>query len=209
MRAYKFLNQKFGLKSLYERRLRRTKINELNDPFELRPFDLSNANERWAFHNTRRQLSQHFGLLCFSANWDNPVIWAHYSDRHRGFCLGFEIPPETAKGKTKEVDYISAPIPFPSNFLHLEEQQQLPLAEKMIFTKYEDWHYENEIRTWTDLEEEFFNFCNELQLVEVMIGAESPVSVKKITQALGSMADRVKVTKVRAAHNVFRMEEDI
>jgi len=52
MRAYKFLNQQYGLKSLYERRLRRTRINELNDPFELRPYDLTNPKVRWAISAT-------------------------------------------------------------------------------------------------------------------------------------------------------------
>ena len=32
-------------------------------------------------------------------------LWAHYSDKHRGSCLGFEIPAV----QTKKVDYISTP----------------------------------------------------------------------------------------------------
>src|SRR6266481_5957729 len=120
MRAYKFLNQQYGLKSLYERRLRRTRINELNDPFELRPYDLTNPKDRWAFLSTRDQLAPLYGLLCFSAAWSDPVIWAHYSDKHRGLCLGFEIPSEVEKVRTKRVDYICDPLPFPKDFLRLD-----------------------------------------------------------------------------------------
>jgi hypothetical protein len=205
MRAYKFLNQKYGLKSLDERRLRRTRINELNDPFELRPYDLTNPSHRWAFLSTRHNLAQRFGLLCFSADWSDPVIWAHYSDKHRGLCLGFEIPPEVEKAQTRKVDYISAPLPFPADFTSLDVQQQLPMVEKMIYTKFSNWEYEHEIRTWTDLEEEFFNFCEMLQPVEVIIGAESPLSGHDVTQTLGSLADRVNVKKARAAHNAFQI----
>jgi Protein of unknown function (DUF2971) len=208
MRAYKFLNQQYGLKSLYERRLRRTRINELNDPFELRPYDLSNPGDRWAFLTTKEYIGQHFGMLCFSADWSDPVIWAHYSDKHRGLCLGFEIPPTVEKAQTKKVKYISTPLPFPPDFLQQDGRQQLPMVKKMIYTKFRHWEYEHEIRTWTDLEEEFFDFCEVLQLAEVIIGAESKLPRDEITRALGSLADHVSVKKARAAYNGFQIVED-
>ena len=205
MRAYKFLNQKYGLKSLYERRLRRTRINELNDPFELRPYDLTNANNRWAFFATRDYIAQRFGLLCFSSEWSDSVIWAHYSDKHRGLCLGFEIPSDVERPKTQKVEYIAHPLPFPNDFLDLELQDQLPMIEKMMYTKYRYWEYEKEIRTWTDLEEEFFDFCDELRLAEVIIGAESKLAESEITRALGSLAGQVSVKKARASYSAFQI----
>ena len=208
MRAYKFLNEKYGLKSLSERRLRRTRIDELNDPFELRPYDLTDPAVRWAFLDTRKRLAQEVGLLCFSADWCDPVIWAHYSDKHRGLCLGFEIPPDAEKAQTRMTDYISAPLPFPKDFLSLDNQQRLPMMEKVIFTKYDNWEYEHEIRTCTDLEEEFFNFCEVLQLVEVIIGAGSKLPTGEIARALGATPDLVTVKKARAAHDKFAMVED-
>jgi hypothetical protein len=207
MRTYKFLNQKYGLKSLYERRLRRTRINELNDPFELRPYDLADPIVRQAVFSTRDDISQRFGLLCFSAAWNNPMIWAHYSDKHRGLCLGFEIPSEVENARTQKVEYIPAPLPFPGDFLHLDTQEQLAIVNKMIYTKYDSWQYEQEIRTWTDLEEEYFDFCEMLQLVEVIIGSESQLSSRAVTRALGPLADRVKVKKARASYDAFQMVE--
>lgn len=204
MRAHKFLNQQYGLKSFYERRLRRTRINELNDPFELRPYDLTDSRLRWAFEKTRAEMAKGFGLLCFSADWCDPLIWAHYSDKHKGLCLGFDIPPEAEKAKTRKVEYISGPLPFPADLLSLQNSN----AERMIFTKYHNWDYEHEIRTWTDLEEEFFDFCEELELVEVIIGAVSPLPSGEILRALGSMADHVMVKKARAAHDRFEMTAD-
>ena len=209
MLAYKFLNQKFGLKSINERRLRRTRISELNDPFELRPYDLTDRNHRWAFLRTRNQIAQRFGLLCFSADWSDPVIWAHYADKHRGLCLGFEIPSEVEKAQTKMVEYIREPLPFPKDFLRLEYEKKLPMAEKMIFTKYSNWEYEREIRTFTDLEEEFFNFCDMLRLVEVFIGAECKRTHKTIARALGPLANSVDIKKARPAYDTFQMVEDL
>ncbi len=205
MRAYKFLDQKYGLKTITERRLRRTRIGELNDPFELRPYDLSNTNHRWAFDRTRNEIAQRFGLLCFSANWTDPVIWAHYADKHRGLCLGFEI----LAAKTKKVYYIREPLPFPKELIQLEYETKFQMAEKMIYTKFSNWEYEREIRTFTDLEEGFFNFCDELQLVEVFVGAECRITEKTVNRALGSLANDVSVKKVRAAYATFQMVEDM
>jgi hypothetical protein len=70
------------------------------------------------------------------------------------------------------------------------------MVEKMLFTKYSNWEYEQEIRTWTDLEEEFFEFCEVLQLVEVIKGAESKLPTEEITRALGSLSDHVKEPRI-------------
>lgn len=39
MRIYKFLSKEFALKSLRERRLKISLLSQLNDPFEMLPFD--------------------------------------------------------------------------------------------------------------------------------------------------------------------------
>jgi hypothetical protein len=102
MRAYKFLSVQCGLKSLYERRLKIARLDELNDLFELVPFTFSDEGERWAVEQTRLELGKRYGIVCFSADWSNPVIWAHYSDKHRGVSLGFDIQDE----RTRPIKYV-------------------------------------------------------------------------------------------------------
>jgi hypothetical protein len=159
----------------------------------------------------RREFGLKNGLVCFSADWGNPVIWAHYSDKHRGICLGFEIPTDRAR----RVEYIKTPKPFPSDFLRLPFEQQFAIAEGLAFTKYSNWEYEHEIRTWVrDLEGEegglyYKDFDEALSLVEVILGAGCSVSRKTIGRALGDdLANGVTVKKARAAYNVFEMVED-
>jgi hypothetical protein len=33
------------------------------------------------------------GVCCFSKRYKNQLLWAHYSEKHHGLCLGFEINP--------------------------------------------------------------------------------------------------------------------
>jgi hypothetical protein len=86
MRVYKFLDADFGLKSLSEKRLKISTLRDLNDPFELLPYELSNRTNREVIRRYFAEMTARYGLLCFSAQWKDPVIWAHYSDKHRGFA---------------------------------------------------------------------------------------------------------------------------
>jgi hypothetical protein len=216
MRAYKFLDKRFGLKSLYEKRLKQSRIHELNDPFELAPYDLSDARVREAFLSMREQLGSEHGLICFSASWQDPVIWAHYADRHQGLCLGFDVPKITGDGDqdvAKKVTYISRPWRFPPNFLALPFTRKFAFVNRIPFTKYKHWAYEREIRIWGQLSNEedglhFFEFEERMRLIEVKIGARCSVSESAIARALGTSAGGVKVTRVRAAPNRFKMVEE-
>jgi hypothetical protein len=92
MLVFHFINEEFGLEDLRKRRLKIATLNELNDPFEFLGVNLSGKSLRRAFKVMKDQLSVRYGLLCFSHNWHNPVQWSHYADKHRGLCLGFDIP---------------------------------------------------------------------------------------------------------------------
>jgi hypothetical protein len=204
MRSYKFLNAHFGLKSLYEKRLKLSTIDDLNDPFELLPYNLADRKHRWAVHETRKQLAAGRGVLCFSVHWRNPVIWAHYADKHKGLCLGFEIPED--KNILKVVKYVSKRLPFPI-------PPKLSDAEAMFFTKYSSWRYEREIRIWAALNDEedglyYCDFDDTLRLVEVIAGARGTVPKSAITRALGSLHGEVLLTKSRAGFTRFEIVRD-
>jgi Protein of unknown function (DUF2971) len=216
MRAYKFLNAKYGLKSLSQRRLKQSRVKDLNDPFELTPYKLTNLVIRKTFHQTREDVDKEKGLLCFSADWKNPVIWAHYGDKHKGLCLGFDIPEikgDPANDDTGYVKYVPELLPFPDNFDDLSEAGHASFARQAVFTKFADWTYEHEIRVWGALKNKegefyFVNFSADLELKEVIIGQECTLPITALAHELGSMADHVTVKKARAAHDKFEMVED-
>jgi len=215
MRVYKFLDAKFGLENIRNRRLKQSRVSDLNDPFELRSYDVTNIAVRMAFLTTSEDVDKARGLLCFSADWKNPVIWAHYSDKHRGLCLGFEIPeikddPKSDAGYVKYVQHLS---PFPFNFEGMLEPEHESFARSALFTKFDHWAYENEIRVWSQLTNEdkgfyFVPFGETMWLTDVIIGQKCPVSKAQILSALGSLAGDVKISKARAAYDKFEMVED-
>jgi Protein of unknown function (DUF2971) len=202
MRIYKFLCSKFALKSIHERRLKISLANDLNDPFDLIPFNVSNRTHRWALKAAVKELTNQHGLLCFSLTWRDPLMWAHYSDKHRGMCLEFDIPSPMLK----KVTYVQHRLPFPS-------KPVLKDSNRMLFTKFRNWAYEEEVRAWATLEEEedglfFKRFDNALRLRAVIVGARCEVSRQTLTENLRSEDRGIKIVKARAGFKRFEVVRD-
>jgi hypothetical protein len=202
MRAYKFLDEKFGIKSLQEKRLKISVLDDLNDPFELLPYEMSDRNKRSALNATRKQMASNRGLLCFSATWKEPVLWAHYADKHKGLCLAFDVPQEACKA-----------VNYEKRRLKLPARPSLPDAEALIFTKYVNWQYEQELRIWASLNTRdnglyFADFGPTLKLKKVIAGARCSLSERQIAAAIGPLSDEVTVMKSRAGFKEFEIVKD-
>ena len=87
---YHFIDCKYGLQDITKKRIKVSRLSDLNDPYELAGIAFSDAELVAALDRTKAQLDKIRGVLCFSRDWANPVIWSHYADSHRGLCLGFE-----------------------------------------------------------------------------------------------------------------------
>jgi hypothetical protein len=100
--------------------------------------------------------------------------------------LGFEIP--VAKGRR---------IEYATRRLKLPAKPTLIDAEALLFTKYINWSYEQEIRVWAALNTQedglyFAYFGDELQLVRVIAGARCSLSESGIFAAPGADGKRIR-----------------
>ena len=199
MRVYHFLNEEFGLKDLVERRLKIARLMELNDPFEFLGVDLSNRDLRRVLKETKNDLSKSNGLLCFSGTWTNPLLWGHYADKHKGICLGFDVPDH----HLSEVDYVRQRLLAP-------EVIDEPFMKKLLLTKFEHWRYEEEYRAYVSLKDEidghyYADFSDNLSLKQVIVGDQSRITRDQISLALGDLARVVEVFRARAAFQSFKV----
>jgi hypothetical protein len=206
MRVYKFLDSHFALKTLSEKRLKISRFDDLNDPFELIPYNIGNQKQRWTLQAMRRELGQNRGMLCFSATWRDPVLWAHYADKHRGICIGFDLSPEFCK----KVNYLSKRLPFPRSIT----LNDIAIAEVILFTKFKNWAYEQEVRSYLSLDDEenglfFADFGNALKPFAVIAGAKCVTTKDEIVQALGPLAGKVELIKARAGFRKFEIVKDL
>ncbi len=206
MRLFHFLDRTYGLQDIEKRRLKISRLNELNDPFELLSIELSNRALRSAFNEMKEQVANERGILCFSKAWSNPVQWGHYADKHRGLCLGLDVDDEitcpvhyTAKRLAKEADRLIATG-------STDEETML----RFLTTKYAHWRYEHEVRCFVSLTDKdpstglyFADFSPRLRLTQVIAGARSNIARSEIAAVLGTLAPEVRVFKARLAFKSF------
>jgi hypothetical protein len=205
MRLYHFLPSKYALDDLTKRRLKLSQIDKLNDPFELWCSDQSDRQMRAALRAWKQEMSKQYGLLCFCATWQNPLLWSHYAERHEGICLGFDVRDDSAA----RVDYVNERTPL-----------QLPLTEgsmqRILFTKFSGWSYEEEWRAWFRLEERdpaaenhyFREFDQDIRLAEIIVGSLCTVEKSTLTEAIRGYSPQPHIMAARLAFKSFSIVED-
>lgn len=200
MRVYHFLPASYAIDDLKRRRLKIATLDDLNDPFDLWAIAQPDPVLRAALRATRNHFATHYGMLCFTRNWQNPVLWSHYGDKHRGIVLGFDVSDEMLKA----VKYV-----FDRPILSTVD---LPIVHELLFTKFQDWQYEEEVRMFATLEDRdpvtglyFGDFGPNLTLREVISGSLCDVSRSQIEEVIGAYDGSVEMTKARLAFNTFRV----
>jgi hypothetical protein len=192
-RVYKFLSAEHAIDNLQRKRLKIALIDGLNDPFDLASIDTTDNRIRDALDVLINDIRQRMGLLCFSRNWDNLLMWSHYAAAHTGACLGFNIPAD----KNYDLD-----VRYQPNLLKIRrlEDVNLDLAGRLLHTKHESWSYEQEVRAFVGLNDppdengrRWKDFDDNLQLREVIIGAQcSPSISRNIVDATKPYGESVK-----------------
>ena len=205
MRVYHLLSRKWAICDLKHRRLKVARLDDLNDPFELRGVRLGNRADRRRFNRWRKRKAAELGLLCFSKSWRNPVLWSHYADEHKGICLGFDVPESCLY----EVKYVPE---------RLQLEQLVPdevQLQKLLRTKFKDWGYEAEYRRIVRFEEtqeannlHFWPFGSDLKLREVVLGARCKVKTKFLEELLGDAFSCIEFVQARAAFQTFNVVTD-
>lgn len=209
MRVFQFMSAAHGLEVLSKGRLKVSLLEDMNNPFELLGTALASRAHRNAFQAWKRHMNSTCRVLCFSRRWENPVIWSHYSDKHRGVCIGFDVPDENLL----EVGYSAKRLES-----QLEEHQQSDgkvtpdFSQKLLTTKFADWKYEDEVRMFVRPDEcqdegglHFFPFGPSLQPKAVVLGARSSVTERQAKLVLRDAGYKLPVTPARLAFNTFRI----
>lgn len=205
MKAYHFISSKYALEALKKNRLKISLLNDLNDPFELYGLDLSDPKHRIGFEQFKIQLSKRFGILCLSKSFDNPLLWSHYGDRHRGVAIEIEA----------DSDFFM-PISYEPEKIYLDIKRKLAGggltagdAQLILSTKFEQWKYENELRIFCKLTDppsdeglHFYKFKDDVKPVRLILGALCKLSTDDIKSALPKSTS-IKVAKTQLAFDSY------
>jgi Protein of unknown function (DUF2971) len=210
MRVYYLTGAQFALSNIALRRLKISRFEDLNDPFELLGINVGDPKHRAAFRSTRQEINKTKGLICLSRSWSNPLMWGHYADSHAGMCLGFDVP-----------DNLLSPVIYAKRLLKMEVDPKTKLTRpteavinQLLRTKFHDWKYEDEMRLFVQLDPKtvesgryFFSFSKDLALRQVILGPKCELPIESIRALVSSFEPTVEVLKSRIAFTRYKVVE--
>jgi len=210
MRLYYMTSTRWADVILKERRLKLSRFYESNDPFELMLIDSRPQDTRKIATKIADYYNKNIGMICFSASWISPVMWAHYADKHAGVCFGFDVDDKLLT----KVEYTDEKIAVPFG-VHLPRfGLSAQLLTKIVSTKATDWSYEREYRVMGKLVTQdprtglyYTAFGPQIQLREVIIGHRCTWHTESTRKLIDKVELSVRICKARPAFGKFEMVE--
>ena len=223
MKAYKYcLNYDLVIRPLSRSRIYAPNKQQLNDPFEgtvtRKIFDdyeqikhlLSPSAYEYKINLHKKLFIQigYLGIYSLSKTWNNELLWAHYADTHKGFCIEYEKDKLILdKTRTKifpkiiKIKYSKKPPVYSLKDADnaTEEQLLLRLLKKLICTKSWSWKDEKEIRVL--FKENGEQEINGTAIKSIIFGAFA--SDENINNTISIMSDKIKYYKIEITKNNY------
>ena len=210
MKLYHFLSKKWGLKALKWQRLKVSRYNELNDPFELLAMSLSDKDIRRIVSESKSRINDRLRILCCSKSWASPLLWSHYAQKHHGVALELDVPSNLAHkvGYAKDRTEIDTKIFDEGTYAQIDS-----VLLNACQTKYSQWSYEDEYRIQLKIDEcvsdgkhEFIALGNNIRITGLVLGPLCKITQQEIEKHL-PLGDTIEVTTSRIAFKSFKVVE--
>jgi len=160
IRVYRYFRSDYALLALQTKEWKIGRLNQLNDPYDCfplitgRPTTILQGPFGIGFLT---EMGQQMGVICYSRAIDNPAIWSHYADCHRGIALGFDYNEGDGLFKVAYPENNKRAVITFDEMLAGEQQGRERLTNiiaKGFTVKASSWAYEQEYRHFI-----FFDGC--------------------------------------------------
>lgn len=152
-------------------------------------------------------LLEEYGIFSVSKKWDHILMWSHYSDSHKGFCIGFDFDEnfDLEMRLPVTVAYSDKYPEFGPEMLKNDDD----LIKSTIGSKSDVWSYEEEIR-YIKLAREggcgLYKFSRE-KIKEVILGAcISDENASDIKGVLKARLPWVKLFQTKISNSKYKLE---
>lgn len=150
----------------------------------------------------RKQLASTNGVTCFSEHPRHLLMWSHYADSHRGFCLEYSTDYQPFDEHLFQVCYearMPTVTPSERDFGDIFELRQF------LLTKAREWRYEKEWRVVSNLSNAAIEHPPDA-LKRILVGAKA--SNRTLNALRRSIVGRpVGIVKLKLSDNKFQLEE--
>ena len=209
MQLFHFLSSKYALDALANQKIKVSLFDSLNDPFELLAAGTGESEARSILTNTKSRMAEELRLLCCSKTWNEPLLWSHYADKHKGIALVLEVPDEVVI----HVEYThERKLLDLKALLNADDADAvLPISNMLLNTKYEGWRYEDEARLLFNTRQTVaigdheFVCCDDLlKITGLILGPLCEIDEREIQNKNKSNIE-IKTTFSRLADNSFEV----
>lgn len=107
----------------------------------------NNFGEKF-FNQAITNLNTKIGVFSLSRRWDSTLMWAHYTNSHKGYCIGFNKNSEFFKPKGNPLDptFMIQSVEYGDDRIKVPVEEGVKINPKILLTKAKDWQYEEEER---------------------------------------------------------------
>ncbi len=82
----------YSLQNLQNGKVYFSYIRYFNDPYEAAFYPDESCNYSIVdLPNIEYKYEMQCRVFCFSETFQNPIMWSHYGNSHKGFCVGYDI----------------------------------------------------------------------------------------------------------------------
>jgi hypothetical protein len=193
---YKYFSlNHFSIESLEKDYIYLSNPKDFNDPFDCNRNLIKERQKElseWDYVEILNDISD-MGIACFSENEMEPLLWSHYTNSYRGFCIKFNvaslIKDQGVTVKLKRVIYSDAPEVISQNHPFSSYYQYL--------LKLSNWNYEQE---WRLLCQNPGNSVNRFYydrncIEEISVGYKNMDGFTENERELKTTFDRIKKEK--------------
>ena len=148
------------------------------------------------------------GVCCFSSVVDNPLLWSHYGDQHRGLCIGYNRDRNPVP-KLHKVEYggsrvVTTSLIAEAHLVKDPKSQEL-LNRSVLLRKASPWRYEREWRLIGNRGTK----DSPLALKDVTFGLRCPSAViHTVVSSLESRDDEVKFYGMYKVKGSFKLKRE-
>lgn len=154
---------------------------------------------------------QSFGVCSLSEINDDILMWSHYADGHKGFCLEFSRVPENIFEYAQPVKYPdSDEFPY-VDYWNVQKDELIEDIIQIVTTKSRHWSYEKEWRAIdrpSSSDESYKGHVEKLPedtLSGIIFGVEMPNNDRETIKSIVAGKD-VNLYEARIVKNMFRLE---
>lgn len=100
------------------------------------------------FNEALENINKKIGVLSLSRRWDSTLMWSHYSNSHKGFCIGFNAKESFFQDyrAMSNSNKIFLPVIYNNNRVKVPATKGEKIDPNVLLTKSKNWEYEEEER---------------------------------------------------------------